>query len=152
MKLELVCAIKERVYTRKGDHTLVHEGGYTIQRVDNNKQRLDEQFIQQQHTDDISLFDFERVLRNSKESFNAVRKVSPTQYRFRIVDAQGKDILDRPNERIPETNNLPTYQSHYSHQLRDSTRISCSESIPNYFHNKNNDTYEQPSQAQLSAC
>ena len=30
-------------------HTLVHEGGYTLQRVDEDDQRLHEQFVRQQH-------------------------------------------------------------------------------------------------------
>ncbi len=73
-------------------HTLVHEGGYTIQRVEGNSQRLHEQFEQQQHTADISQFDVEKDLRNDKESFNAVRTLSPECYRFRVIDAQGQDI------------------------------------------------------------
>jgi len=114
-------------------HTLVHEGGYTIQRVDNNNQRLKEQFARQQRNNDASMFEFETVLRNSEESFNAVRKLSPTRYRFRIVDAQGKDILDQPNASFDNTKNWPAYQPHLirqsPHQPHDSTRVHCREPV-----------------------
>jgi len=73
----------------------VHEGGYRIQKIDNNEQRLHEQFAQQQHADDLSLFNFEKELRNDRESFNTVRKLSPTRYRFRVVDAHGHAIRNR---------------------------------------------------------
>ena len=48
----------------QGCHTRVHEGGYAIQPVDGNEQRLQEQFEQQQRSDDLSLFDVEKELRN----------------------------------------------------------------------------------------
>jgi hypothetical protein len=51
-----------------------------------------EQFEQQQQADDLSLFDFEKELGNDRESFNQVRKLLPTRYRFRTVDADGNDI------------------------------------------------------------
>ena len=133
---------------------LVHEGGYTIQRVDNDNHRTHvytlkgEQFVQQQHIDDLSMFEFESMLRSSKESFDAVRKLSPTQYRFRITDAQGNDILDRPNALVPEVNNWPTDRSHCSHPTsgstrssrptHDSTRISCEEPASDYLCRENN--------------
>jgi hypothetical protein len=60
--------------------------------VDGHEQRLDEQFEQQQQADDPSLFDFEKELRNDRESFSQVRRLLPTRYRFRIVDADGNDI------------------------------------------------------------
>lgn len=85
------------LYNRKGGHKLVHEGGYIIQCIDNNDHRLKEQFAKQQRRNDLSMFDFEIRLRNSKESFNAVRTLSTTRYRFRIFNANGKDILDLPN-------------------------------------------------------
>ena len=40
-----------------GPHVLVHKDGYTIQRVQNNVQRINEQFVQQHHTAGISQFD-----------------------------------------------------------------------------------------------
>ena len=75
-------------------HTLVHEGGYTIQRVDDDEQSLNEQFARQQNAHDTSQFDFEKTLRDDKDSFNKVRKLFPTHYRFRVVDANGQDIRD----------------------------------------------------------
>ncbi len=123
-------------------HHLVHEGGYSIQRVDNNGQRSNEQFVQQQHTNDSSLFEFESALRNSRESFNMVRKLSPTQYRFRIVDAQGEDILNQSFANIANTRQWPTCKSHQPIQsresTRDSTRILCSESKPDSYYNDKN--------------
>ncbi len=89
-------------------HTKVHEGGYKIQRVENNTQRLDEQFARQQRprqsfsqsscqTGDqlsVELINIERELRDNRESFDQVRALLPTTYRFRIVDAEGRDIRD----------------------------------------------------------
>ena len=73
-------------------HTLVHEGGYSIRAVAKNQTSLNEQFSQQQHVSDASMFNFEKELRNDRESFNKVRKLSPTTYRFRVFDADGRDI------------------------------------------------------------
>ncbi len=78
-------------------HTKVHEGGYSIQTVGNDAHQLTEQFIQQQHIDDNSLFDFEKELRNDRESFNRICKLSPTRYRFRILDPEGCDVRDTRN-------------------------------------------------------
>jgi len=61
-----------------GCHRKVHEGGYTIEWVNNHPERIDEQFTQQQHNNDISMFEFEEQLRNNRDSFNTVRKLSPT--------------------------------------------------------------------------
>jgi len=96
-------------------HTLVHEGGYAVQRVDHpcenkrDNQKLKEQFVQQQRSNDSSRLNFasseiERLLCNSEESFNEVRKLSPTRYRFRIVDAQGIDILSQSKGILGESN------------------------------------------------
>ena len=117
-------------------HTVVHEGGYTILRIDNNERKLNEQFVRQQRTDDNSLFDFENTLRNSTDSFNAVRKLSPTRYRFRIVNAQGHDILDQSNASFINAKNWRVQKPHLIHQssdqlydsTHDSTRIDCRES------------------------
>ena len=81
----------------KFHHLLVHEGGYTIERVDNDKQRIDEEFEQQRHADDISLFDFEKDLRNDRESFETIRKMSPTRFGIRVLNAEGVDIRTLPN-------------------------------------------------------
>ena len=79
-------------------HIRVHEGGCTIEHVEENTQQLNEQFIQQQHNDDINQFDFEQSLRNDKESFNTVRKLSLTRYRYRFLDAHGQVITGRSND------------------------------------------------------
>lgn len=73
-------------------HTMVHEGGYSIEAVASSDQSLNQQFSKQQHSDDTSMFSVEKELRNDKESFNRVRKLSPTQYRFRVLDADRQDI------------------------------------------------------------
>ena len=83
-------------------HTAVHEGGFTIQRVDQNAQRIEEQFIQQRHDRDITQFDFERQIRADRNSFDTVRQLSPTRYRFRVVDSLGRDIRDHGTS-APET-------------------------------------------------
>lgn len=75
-------------------HTLLHEGGYTVQRVEGDDQCADEQFARQKNTGDTSQFDFEKTLRRDRDSFNTVRKLSPTRYRFRVLDANGYDIRD----------------------------------------------------------
>ncbi len=105
-------------------HTLLHEGGYAIQRVDSSEQRLDEQFAQQQHAEDISMFDFEKDLRNDRVSFNQVRKLSPTCYRFRVVDAAGQDIRSR------QSADAGKCDIHYSVTPAHSTRVECREPEP----------------------
>ncbi len=116
-------------------HTLVHEGGYTIQRIDNDEHKLNDQFVRQQRITDITMFDFETTLRNSTDSFNAVRKLSPTRYRFRIVNAQGNDILDQPNTRSNDANNRPAYQPHLIHQSILQPCESAHESTPDTLYN-----------------
>ncbi|MEE9333430.1 MAG: hypothetical protein V3U65_05000, partial [Granulosicoccaceae bacterium] len=81
-------------------HTRVHEGGYSIEHVGESTQRQNEQFIQQQHNDDINLFDFEQSLRNDKKSFNTVRKLSPTRFRYRILDSHGRVITGRSSDKF----------------------------------------------------
>jgi len=73
-------------------HQAVHEGGYSIERVDQDEQSLYELFAQQRHDSDLSQFDFERQLRIDRESFETVRKLSPTRYRFRVLDSEGRDV------------------------------------------------------------
>ena len=62
------------------------------QPVDGNEQRLEEQFEQQQRTNDLSLFNVEKELCNNRVSFNQIRRLLPTRYRFSVVGADGKDI------------------------------------------------------------
>jgi len=38
------------------------------------------------------MFSFEKKLRNERESFDKMRSLSPTRYRFRVLDASGQDI------------------------------------------------------------
>jgi len=76
-------------------HTLAHEGGYTIEHIEGNSPELQEQFIRQQHNDDVSLFDFEKSLRTDEASFNTVRKLSPTRFKYRILNSHGQNISER---------------------------------------------------------
>jgi len=84
--------IENGVSLCQGCHTLVHEGGYFIQRVDTHGERIKEQFEQQTRADDPSMFAFEKELRDDRDSFNNVRNLSPTRYRFRVLDPEGRDI------------------------------------------------------------
>jgi hypothetical protein len=131
-------------------HTLVHEGGYSIQAVANSQTSLNEQFTQQQHVSDPTMFDFEKELRSDRDSFNRVRKLSPTTYRFRVFDADGRDIRgshDANNSHytktckadIPTLLNSQIRQSvlkpvhHYGFGPSHSTRIECAEPKPGYY-------------------
>ena len=67
-------------------HTMVHEGGYTLVNTEVDEQPIDTQFFQQLNTTDTNQFEFEKKLRHDWESFNSVRKLMPTLYRFRIVN------------------------------------------------------------------
>ncbi len=73
-------------------HTKLHEGGYSIQRVNDVEPRVNEQFSQQQHTNNNLMFNFEKELRDNRASFNNIRLLSPTRYRFRVLDPEGRDI------------------------------------------------------------
>ena len=76
-------------------HTIVHEGGYRIEQVANHAERIDEQFIRQQAQHKyVFVFDIERDLRNNRESFDYIRKLSPTRFRFRVMDRDGRDVRD----------------------------------------------------------
>jgi len=137
-------SIENGVCLCQSHHTLVHEGGYTIERVTDNERRMQEQFKQQRHTKDISQFDFEKDLRNDKWSFDRVRMLSPTRYRFRVMNAQGVDIRTITDiaagadpvvkDAQDAGNSQHTYQS--GHPTKHSTRIVCSEPEPEvYAHN-----------------
>jgi hypothetical protein len=56
---------------------------------------MNQKFPKQPHTGNTSIFSVEKEPRNDRESFNMVRMLSPTQYRFRVVDADGQDISSR---------------------------------------------------------
>ena len=122
-------------------HTLVHEGGYSIKAVANDKTNFNVQFSMQQHASDASMFYFEKELRNDKESFNKLRKLSPTNYRFRVFDADGRDIRGghhaetckadiptKPDSRIPSK---PVH--HYGCRHNRSTRVECEEPKSGYY-------------------
>ena len=79
-------------------HTLVHEGGYTVERVENDSAWEQAQFINQQRNDDFSAFDFEHALRNDKASFDKVRQLSPIRFRFVFLDASGQTVSGRSND------------------------------------------------------
>jgi hypothetical protein len=104
-----------------GCHVLVHEGGYRIERVDGHADRLDEQFHRQQpshHEAAARITDSERLLRDSRKSFDQVRRLSPTRYRFRVVDANGCDIRDSDSRLSQESE---------PHSARLSTRVDFSD-------------------------
>lgn len=109
-------------------HTLVHEGGYSIEKVDDDSTRLHEQFTHQQRADDSSLFEFERELRNDKDSFNRVRKLSPSHYRFRVTDAQGRDIREQSCKGIDDGD----HNNQAKTRPQERTRVHCSEALSYY--------------------
>ena len=125
-------------------HLLVHEGGYSFRAVTNNQTSLNEQFSLQQHLSDTSMFNFEKELRNDRESFNNVRKLSPTTYRFRVFDADGRDIRDsylaetskailpsQPDSQIRQNLLKPVH--HYGLGPDHSTRVECAEPQTGYY-------------------
>ncbi len=75
-------------------HTLVHEGGYKVEAVAHDEDGVHKQFFQQLNFHDLNQFDFEESLRNDRESFNTIRQLSPTRFRFRIVDCNGHDVIN----------------------------------------------------------
>ena len=76
-------------------HTSVHEGGYSIEAVTGKEPLLTQQFCAQRQANDLSMFSAEAELRNDEVSFAKVRALSPTRYRFRVLDSQGQDSNDR---------------------------------------------------------
>ena len=114
-------------------HTMVHEGGYTIEHVEANSPESHEQFIQQQHNDDGSQFDFEKSLRNNQESFNTVRKLSPTRFRYRILDSHGQNISGHSsNDAMCAEPPAATYVVQANNtcvELAESTRVEQTENI-----------------------
>ena len=116
-------------------HAKVHEGGYRIQNVDNNEQRLNAQFEQQQQASDPSLFNVEKELRTDRQSFNTIRKLSPTRYRFRIVDAAGCDIRNKSDSSI-RINTKINNDKLTLDDPRQSTRVDCGEPPPAIYSTK----------------
>lgn len=79
-------------------HVLLHEGGYRFERADNVDSNLDDQFsAQTARTDKADQCDEEFALRNNRASFDAVRALLPTRYRFVVTTPDGKDINDAVN-------------------------------------------------------
>jgi hypothetical protein len=83
-------------------HTRLHEGGLRIQRVVSHteygdtawseiKQIDNHPFMHQRATAETTS-DVERLLRNSESSFDAVRSLLPTRYRFRVINRKGRDV------------------------------------------------------------
>ena len=112
-------------------HSLLHEGGYTIERANSSEQLINEQFEQQRHTNVADLFDFEKDLRNDRESFDKIRNLQPTRYRFIVKNAQGIDIRTLPALPVdtdshgadsPDASGSPD-----SYKILHSARAVCSE-------------------------
>lgn len=74
-------------------HTVVHEGGYRIERVDEHSGGVEEEFTRQQQAGCIHS-EVEQELRNDPASFSQVRQLLPTRFRFRVVNRDGLDIRD----------------------------------------------------------
>jgi hypothetical protein len=151
--------VSNGVCIRQKHHTMVHEGGYSIQPVASSEDRLNDQFSMQQHADNTSMFNVEKELRNDRESFNTVRKLSPTKYRFRVFNADGQDIrskhsafnckpvitskpgaTDINEEQFGLNTGLPSI-SKLTHPLVSSkihsTRVNCAEPVSDCYYCKN---------------
>ncbi|ASJ75730.1 HNH endonuclease signature motif containing protein [Granulosicoccus antarcticus] len=99
-------------------HTAVHEGGYRIERVNQRETAAyEEQFIRQQATEQ-TVNDIEIALRNSRESFELVRQLDPTRFRFRIVNKEGMDIRDTKETSSPNRSNHENHENHENHSTR----------------------------------
>ncbi len=84
-------------------HTVVHEGGYRIERVTDCQNGSNEQFLRQQATEH-TFNDVEKRLRNSRESFDLVRQLLPTRFRFRVVNREGQDIQNKQMDKDAQAN------------------------------------------------
>jgi len=118
-------------------HTMIHEGGYSIQKVDSYEQRQDEQFADQQHGDDIGMFNVESELRNSRESFDRVRNLSPTRYRFRTINALGQDIRHNSTGQSTATDTQSTPYL-YPDDPDQSIRVECREPVSGVYNHELN--------------
>lgn len=61
-------------------------------------------------------------IQDDRESFDTIRALSPTRYRFRIVDANGRDIRHVNDANISANTNTLT-----PHDPQRSTRVACAE-------------------------
>ncbi|MFK7996835.1 MAG: hypothetical protein AB8B87_22045 [Granulosicoccus sp.] len=105
-----------------------HEGGYSIEKVDNHEYRLNEQFAYQQYNGDMSLSEVENALRNNRESFKKVRSLFPTRYRFHIIDTEGRDI--RNWQALPiNSAGVERGAIDHSSPTHHSTHVECAEHV-----------------------
>ena len=123
-------------------HTMVHEGGYRIEVVEPNSHQHNEQFIRQQYNEDVTLFDFEKSLRNDKASFNTVRNLSPTRFRYQILDSHGRIVSGRTVGDPQQATEVEVHQQTQKPALRpahyyggsassDVADTKCAESVSN---------------------
>jgi len=120
-----VTSIDNGVSVCQFHHTMLHEGGHVIQKVEGDEQIMAEQFANQQHANDLAMFDVEKQLRNDQDSFAGVRALSPTRYRFRVVDANGNDIrYDQSN-----VQNAAIANFQYPTSGPEDIRVSCAEPV-----------------------
>ena len=121
---------------------MVHEGGYRIEVVEPNSHQHNEQFIRQQYNEDVTLFDFEKSLRNDKASFNTVRNLSPTRFRYQILDSHGRIVSGRTVGDPQQATEVEVHQQTQKPALRpahyyggsassDVADTKCAESVSN---------------------
>lgn len=70
-------------------HRQVHEGGLRLQRVD-SIQGSSDQLFQDQRATAATTCEAERLLRNSRASFDAARSLMPCRHRFTVVTTDAK--------------------------------------------------------------
>ena len=136
-----VTSIENGVCVCSFHHTLLHEGGYVIQKVDGHAQRIVEQFIDQQHANDLAIFDVEKQLRQDQASFAEVRALLPTRYRFRVIDANGNDIRKSQSFNDNKISNVANDNHRCSRTSPEDTRVSCADSLSGF---RSNQVSEQP--------
>ncbi|ASJ72483.1 HNH endonuclease signature motif containing protein [Granulosicoccus antarcticus] len=118
------------IYARH--HSIVHEGGYRIERLNDQTNGNLEEFIRQQSTEQ-STSEIENLLRNSPESFELVRQLSPTRFRFRVVNGEGQDIRDICKTRSTHVDPAFCYEPLQSSQGSDpSTFYGAAEPAAHY--------------------
>lgn len=123
-------------------HHLLHEGGYRIERVKDNLQRMSEQFDLQRAAFESPVIDVERLLRNSRESFDYVRALSPDHFRFRVVDSSGCDVRDsrdrsaKPDATHATEKNIPcnshSYSTHGNYSKHGNSEATHRQSEPTH--------------------
>ena len=79
------------------------------------------------------MFNIEKELRNDEESFKKVRQLSPTAYRFRVLDVNGHDISATQHAEKykadistkPDSHILLKPVHHYGCGPNHCTRVEC---------------------------